>query len=48
MKQQTIDGFDVIRVAEVDENGNPILKPGEGAIERDGVFYVIDDQIALE
>lgn len=37
-----------IRIADIDRNGEPILNDGEGAVEHNGVFYVIDDQIELQ
>lgn len=37
-----------IRIATVDRDGNPILNHGEGAVEYDGVYYVIDNQITLQ
>lgn len=39
---------DYIRIAEVDKDGNPILEIGEGAVEFEGVWYVIDDGIELQ
>jgi len=37
-----------LRIASLDKDGNPILNTGEGAVEYDGVFYVIDDCIEIQ
>ena len=34
-----------IRIADVNKDGQAILNPDEGAVEYNGIWYVIDDQI---
>lgn len=37
-----------IRIANINKDGQAILNPGECAVEHNGIFYVIDDQIELQ
>jgi len=38
----------VLRIADVTVNGEPILNSGEGCIKRNGVFYVVNNNIEPE
>jgi len=40
--------FDYLRLAQLDDEGEPVLDPGEGARQHRGVWYVTDDAITLE